>query len=177
MPPPPRVRILLLACTVAALAFGWAAAPTAVVIGPPTAAAEVGGMKAARYRLKRFVPTTGERATRIALTAVGVPYRWGGASMEGGFDCSGLVLWAYAQLGIQLPHSSYALFDLGRPVAIGEMKPGDMVFFSGLGHMGLYIGGGRMVHAPHSGRLVEVVNLAGSYYAERLVGARRVESV
>ena len=172
--PPPRVRILLLACTVTALAFGWAAAPTGVGIAPPPAAAGVGGMKATRYTLKRAVPTVGERAAKIALTAVGVPYSWGGASLGSGFDCSGLVLWAYGRLGVELPHSSYSLFDIGRPVALNEMKPGDMVFFSGLGHMGLYIGRGRMVHAPQSGRLVEVVPLSGSYYGDRLVGARRV---
>jgi len=174
MPPPPRVRILLLALTVAALAFGWAAAPSGVVIGPPTAAAQETGMKATRYTLKRAVPTLGERATKIALAAVGVPYRWGGASPTSGFDCSGLVLWAYGRLGVELPHSSYALFDLGRPVARNELQPGDMVFFSGLGHMGLYVGRGRMVHAPQSGRLVEVVPLTGSYYGDRLVAARRI---
>jgi cell wall-associated NlpC family hydrolase len=173
-PPPPRARVLLLASALAAIVFGWAAAPSGLVAPRPAAAAQVTGMKATRFTLKRAVPTLGERATRIALQAVGVPYQWGGASPGSGFDCSGLVLWAYGRLGVELPHSSYALFDLGRPVALNEMKPGDMVFFSGLGHMGLYIGRGRMVHAPRSGRLVEVVPLAGSYYDDRLVGARRV---
>jgi cell wall-associated NlpC family hydrolase len=175
MPPPPRVRILLLAFAVSAFAFGWAAAPSGLVSPQPAAAAQVTGMKATRFTLKRWVPTLGERAARIALQAVGVPYVWGGASPTGGFDCSGLVYWAYGRLGVELPHSSYALFDLGRPVATNRLEPGDMVFFSGLGHVGLYIGDGRMVHAPHSGRLVEVVTLTGSHYGERLVGARRVE--
>jgi cell wall-associated NlpC family hydrolase len=175
MPPPPRVRILLLAFAFAAFAFGWSAPPSGLVAPRPAAAAQITEMKATRFTLKRFVPTLGERATRIALQAVGIPYQWGGASPASGFDCSGLVYWAYGRLGVALPHSSYALFDMGRPVAMNRLKPGDMVFFSGLGHMGLYIGGGRMVHAPQSGRLVEVVPLAGSYYAERLVGARRIE--
>jgi len=104
---------------------------------------------------KRRRPTVGERAARIALKAVGVPYSWGGASMSG-FDCSGLVYWAYSRLGVDLPHSSYALYDVGRRVARSRMKPGDVLFFSGLGHVGLYLGRGRMVHAPHSGRTVEV---------------------
>jgi cell wall-associated NlpC family hydrolase len=119
-------------------------------------------------------PTLGDRAATIALEAVGVPYRWGGASREGGFDCSGLVYWAYGQLGLELPHSSYALYGLGRKVPRSRLQPGDVLFFSGFGHVGLYVGRGRMVHAPESGRDVEVVELGGSYYGRSLVGARRL---
>jgi cell wall-associated NlpC family hydrolase len=118
--------------------------------------------------------TVGARAAAIALRAVGVPYRWGGASPVGGFDCSGLVYWAYGRLGIELPHSSYALHEMGRPVARSRMKAGDLLFFSGLGHVGIYIGHGRMVHAPHSGTRVQVVRLGKSPYGARLVGIRRV---
>jgi cell wall-associated NlpC family hydrolase len=119
-------------------------------------------------------PTLGERAATIAVKAVGVPYRWGGSSLTGGFDCSGLIYWAYGRLGIELPHSSYALYQQGRWVARSGLREGDVLFFSGLGHVGLYIGGGRMVHAPQSGRLVEIVRLGNSNYGLRLVGARRV---
>ena len=119
-------------------------------------------------------PTLGQRAARIAVKAVGVPYRWGGSSPSTGFDCSGLVSWAYGRLGIALPHSSYALYDKGRPVPVARLRAGDLLFFSGLGHVGLYVGRGRMVHAPQSGRLVEVVRLGGSGYGGRLVGARRI---
>ena len=119
-------------------------------------------------------PTVGERAAAIAVREVGVPYRWGGSSPAGGFDCSGLVYWAYGQLGIELPHSSYALYDQGRRVARSRMKPGDLLFFSGLGHVGIYIGRGRMVHAPHTGTRVQVVKLGRSSYGARLVGVRRV---
>jgi cell wall-associated NlpC family hydrolase len=118
-------------------------------------------------------PSVGERAAAIALREVGVPYRWGGSS-PAGFDCSGLVYWTYARLGIELPHSSYALYDLGRRVARSGMKPGDLLFFSGLGHVGIYIGRGRMVHAPHSGTRVQVVKLGRSSYGSRLVGVRRI---
>lgn len=170
---PTRLRSLLLAFALAAVVFGWAAAPISVTERTPAAAKRL-YTKSARYARKRPPkPTLGERAASIALKAVGVPYRWGGASLAGGFDCSGLVHWAYGRLGIELPHSSYALFDQGRRVAQGRMKPGDVLFFSGLGHVGLYLGRGRMVHAPHSGRLVEVVTLGRSHYGERLVGARR----
>ena len=81
--------------------------------------------------------TLGERAAKIALRAVGVPYRWGGASPAGGFDCSGLVYWTYSRLGVELAHSSYALYDLGRRVPRSRLKPGDVLFFSGLGHVGV----------------------------------------
>jgi cell wall-associated NlpC family hydrolase len=121
----------------------------------------------------RYV-SIGERAARVALQAVGVPYRWGGESPASGFDCSGLVRWAYGRVGIDVPHSSYALWATGRPVDRARMEPGDVLVFSGLGHVGLYIGHGRMVHAPYSGKTVEVVGLASSNYASRLVGARRI---
>jgi cell wall-associated NlpC family hydrolase len=115
-------------------------------------------------------PTLGQRAARLALNAVGVPYAWGGSSPSGGFDCSGLVSWAYGRLGVRLPHSSYALYNRGRRVARSRLKTGDLVFFYGLGHVGMYLGRGRMVHAPSSGRRVEVVPLGG----RSLIGARRI---
>jgi peptidoglycan DL-endopeptidase CwlO len=119
-------------------------------------------------------PTKAERAARFALGEVGVPYRWGGESPETGFDCSGLVRWAYLRVGVELPHNSYALYGQGRRVPDAKMEPGDILFFEGLGHVGLYLGRGRMVHAPETGRNVEVVRLAGSNYGSRLIGARRV---
>jgi cell wall-associated NlpC family hydrolase len=169
---PPRIVSLLLAFPIAAIVGGWAAAPS----GRETVASSVvfTEMKATRYVLRRYNPTVGDRAAEIALQAVGIPYRWGGSSPSSGFDCSGLVYWAYGRLGIELPHSSYALYDQGRPVALSRLMPGDVLFFAGLGHVGLYIGGGRMVHAPHSGRDVEIVTLNGSNYGLRLVDARRV---
>ena len=115
--------------------------------------------------------TVAERAVALARTQLGTPYRWGGAS-PGGFDCSGLVAWAYGRLGVELPHNAAALFSVGRPVTPSKLRPGDLVFFRGLGHMGMYVGHGKMIHAPQSGRTVEIQSLAvrrGS-----LVGARRL---
>lgn len=109
-----------------------------------------------------------------ALEVVGTPYRWGGQSPATGFDCSGLVRWAYARVGIDLPHSSYALYDEGRRVRESKLEPGDLLFFEGLGHVGLYLGNGRMVHSPQTGRSVEVVRLASTNYGARLIAARRV---
>ena len=121
-------------------------------------------------------PTRAERAVKVALEAVGTPYRWGGESPVTGFDCSGLVRWAYGRVGVDLPHNSYALYGEGRRVSEPSMEPGDILFFEGLGHVGLYLGRGRMVHAPQTGRNVEIVRLAATNYGARLIGARRVAS-
>jgi cell wall-associated NlpC family hydrolase len=160
---PPRLRSLLLAFAFAAFSFGYAV---------EVADARLPGPARAKPAVPK--PTVGERAARNALRAVGIPYRWGGSTPASGFDCSGLVYWSYGQLGVELPHSSYALYGRGRPVKRSRMKAGDLLFFYGLGHVGMYVGRGRMVHAPQSGRLVEVVRLAGSHYGSRLVGARRI---
>jgi cell wall-associated NlpC family hydrolase len=173
-----RLRILLPAC--ALVAFGFAlllAEPGRAPTTPGRAQVAIPDefhAKSVWYARKQPRPTLGERVAKIALQAVGVPYRWGGASPAGGFDCSGLVYWAYGRLGVDVPHSSYALYDLGRRVGRSGLKPGDVLFFSGLGHVGLYLGRGRMVHAPQSGRTVEVVAFDGSDYGERLVGVRRL---
>ncbi len=171
---PTRRLSLLLSCAVASAAFAFVAEPGKAPRTPVVLELPEYHTKSARHSIRRPKPTLGQRAARIALQAVGVPYRWGGASPTSGFDCSGLVYWAYGRLGVEVPHSSYALYDLGRRVPRSRLKPGDLLFFTGLGHMGLYIGNGRMVHAPQSGRTVEVVALGRSNYGLRLVGARRI---
>jgi peptidoglycan DL-endopeptidase CwlO len=108
----------------------------------------------------------------IAMQYLGTPYVWGGAS-PGGFDCSGLVVYVYAQVGVSLPHSSYAQYAAGVPVSMSELQPGDLVFFYGLGHVGIYIGGGSFIHAPHTGDVVKISSISGSY-ASSFVGARRI---
>jgi cell wall-associated NlpC family hydrolase len=124
-----------------------------------------------RPRRSEPVPTLGARAARFALHEVGVPYVWGGESPSG-FDCSGLVRWSYLHVGIDLPHSSYALYDQGRRVPRRGMQPGDIMFFDGLSHVGLYVGNGRMVHAPYTGTDVQVVSLG--QWAGHFDGARRI---
>lgn len=109
----------------------------------------------------------------IAMRYLGVPYVWGGSSPDG-FDCSGLVSYAYAQMGVNLPHSTYALYGMGTAVSKDQLEPGDLVFFDGLGHMGIYIGGGQFVHAPHTGDVVKISSLGESWYASTYVGARRI---
>lgn len=115
----------------------------------------------------------GGSAVDYALSMLGVRYVWGGAS-PGGFDCSGLVVWAYAQVGVSLPHYTGALWNAGVPVSYDQLQPGDLVFFHGLGHVGIYIGGGQMVHAPHTGDVVKISDISSGYYRETYEGARRV---
>jgi cell wall-associated NlpC family hydrolase len=83
-------------------------------------------------------------------------------------------MWAYAQVGVALPHSSYAQYNYGVPVSEDELQPGDLVFFDGLGHVGIYIGGGQFVHAPHTGDVVKISSLSEDWYAANYVGARRI---
>jgi cell wall-associated NlpC family hydrolase len=138
-----------------------ALAPT-VPVAPPTATAPP----------PVAPPPTHGGVVGIAMQYLGTPYVWGGAS-PGGFDCSGLVMYVFAQVGISLPHSSYAQYGMGSPVARSDLQPGDLVFFDGLGHVGIYVGGGSFIHAPHTGDVVKISSLSG-WYASTYVGARRL---
>jgi peptidoglycan DL-endopeptidase CwlO len=109
----------------------------------------------------------------IAMQYLGVPYRWGGSSPSG-FDCSGFVMFVYAQVGVSLPHNAAAQYGHGTPVARSDLQPGDLVFFNGLGHNGIYVGGGQFIHAPHTGDVVKISSLSSSWYASTWVGARRL---
>jgi hypothetical protein len=93
-------------------------------------------------------------ATNMALSQVGKPYVYGAASPYVGFDCSGLVMWAYGRVGISLPHSSYGQVDRGLAIPRSQMRRGDLVFEYGNGHVGIYLGHGLVLAAPHSGTVV-----------------------
>lgn len=110
----------------------------------------------------------------IAMQYLGIPYRWGGSSPSGGFDCSGFVMFVYAQAGVSLPHNAAMQFGFGVPVSRDALEPGDLVFFDGLGHNGIYIGGGQFIHSPHTGDVVKISGLNDSWYAARWVGAKRL---
>ena len=116
----------------------------------------------------------GARAVAIAQRYLGIPYRWGGASPRTGFDCSGFVMYVYAKVGVSLPHNAAAQYRYGRAVSRSDLRPGDLVFFNGLGHNGIYVGGGRFIHSPHSGDVVKISSLASSWYARTWVGGRRL---
>ncbi len=133
------------------------------------------GATAATPEGATVVPASGysSQVVSIAMSYLGVPYVWGG-STPSGFDCSGLVMYAFAQLGISLPHSSYAMWNYGTPVPSDQLQPGDIVFFDGLGHVGLYIGGGEFVDAPYTGAFVRVDSLTTGWAAANYDGARRI---
>jgi len=108
----------------------------------------------------------------IAMQYLGVPYVYGGSSPSG-FDCSGLVMYVFGQIGVSLPHNAAAQYGYGMPVSRDQLQAGDLVFFNGLGHVGIYIGGGQFIHAPHTGDVVKISSLSG-WYSSTFVGARRL---
>ena len=111
----------------------------------------------------------------VAFRYLGIPYRWAGATPASGFDCSGLVQYVYAQLGISLPHNAAAQFNSPQAVSVprNQLQPGDLVFFDGLDHVGIYIGGGDFIDAPHTGAFVRIDSLTG-WYAAKYDGAKRI---
>jgi cell wall-associated NlpC family hydrolase len=110
---------------------------------------------------------------RYARHFLGIRYAWGGRSPRTGFDCSGLVSYVYAHFGIRLPRVSHTQFGSGRRIARSRLRPGDLVFFNGAGHVGIYAGKGRFIHAPHRGTVVQLSRLGGPY-GRGYDGARRV---
>src|SRR5579859_3098017 len=124
-------------------------------------------------RSKREAPAMGERVVSFARHLLGVPYSWGGSSPRTGFDCSGFVRYVYGHFGISLAHSSFADYWRGRRIGRWAMRPGDLVFFDGEGHVGIYVGHGRFIHAPHTGTVVRISTMSG-WYASRFDGARRL---
>jgi peptidoglycan DL-endopeptidase CwlO len=108
----------------------------------------------------------------IAMQYLGIPYVYGGAS-PAGFDCSGFIMYVFAQVGISLPHNAAAQYGYGMPVSRDQLQPGDLVFFNGLGHAGIYVGGGSFIHSPHTGDVVKISSISG-WYSSTWVGARRL---
>ncbi|HEY7207699.1 MAG TPA: NlpC/P60 family protein [Gaiellaceae bacterium] len=139
----------------------------AIAVAVSAVHATAGSMsRAHKARIKREE----RRVVHVAREQLGVRYVWGGESRRG-FDCSGLVRYVYRRIGISLPHSTFAQFYRGRAVARRRLRPGDLLFFDGRAHVGVYIGHGKLVHAPHSGTRVQV---AGIGSLGSLSGARRL---
>jgi peptidoglycan DL-endopeptidase CwlO len=111
-----------------------------------------------------------QAAIDAAYSVIGVPYQFGGSSPESGFDCSGLTMWAWSHAGVSLPHSSAMQYAVLPHVAQSDLQPGDLVFFySPIHHVGLYVGGGRMIDAPFTGTVVQMRSVEWDVY----VGAAR----
>jgi len=114
---------------------------------------------------------------KAARSFLGVPYLWGGTSPEAGFDCSGLTMTVYQLNGVDLPRTSGEQFGTGEDVDKDELLKGDLVFFvtakgSKVSHVGVYIGGGRFIHAPGKGKKIRIDSLSNVYYHERYLGGR-----
>lgn len=117
-----------------------------------------------------------------ALGLIGVEYRWGGETPDGGLDCSGLVRHVFQQVtGMTLPRTSKELSRIGAPIARGDLKAGDLVFFDtrrfAFSHVGIYLGDDRFIHAPSRGREVEIAELSNGYWRKHFNGARRLVGV
>ena len=119
------------------------------------------------------------RAAQTAISMIGRPYHYGGATPRG-FDCSGLVQYSYAQAGVRLPHGTEYLLRSTRTVPYGDMKRGDLLFFDLSGkkssHVAIYLGDGRFVHAPATGRSVDLGSLADPFWKDYFSAARRIDA-
>jgi cell wall-associated NlpC family hydrolase len=115
----------------------------------------------------------GIRVVSYARHFIGIPYRYGGSTPGSGFDCSGLVRFVYQHFGIALPHSSWGDLSHGRRVSRRSLRPGDLVFFYDAGHVGIYVGDGRFIDAPHSGARVRISTMGAysGYYGARRFSA------
>ena len=119
------------------------------------------------------------RAASVAKTMIGTPYKWGG-STPGGFDCSGLVQYSYNKAGLSVPRTSRDQYSASRHISLRQARTGDLVFFrfdGRISHVGIYLGDGRFVHAPSSGKQVEVASLRQPPYSNAFATAGRIGTV
>lgn len=127
-------------------------------------------------------PSDESRMNSLAIYAMSLsdtPYRYGGANPENGFDCSGFVQFVFQNsLGMKLPRTSAEMSRVGIPLEIGELRPGDLVFFntrkSRFSHVGIFIGENRFVHSPKTGKAISIASLDDRYWRSRYDGARRI---
>lgn len=126
---------------------------------------------------------SGQQIVDYLMQYKGRPYVWGGSNPSSGFDCSGLLQWGFGHFGINIPRVTYDQIGTGKAVSMKELQVGDMVFFendsghSGPDHVGIYIGNGKMLHAPKTGDVIKISDLSSDYYRTHFAGARRVTGV
>ncbi|NJN40761.1 MAG: C40 family peptidase [Gammaproteobacteria bacterium] len=126
---------------------------------------------------KQGFPSVRRPIVQLALSMVGVPYRYGGSDPAAGFDCSGLVYYSYTTNGHAVPRTSQAQYDAAFKIPLAQAAEGDLLFFRDqekLSHVAIYIGDGRFVHAPSSGDSVRVAEVESPYYQQHLVAVGRL---
>jgi hypothetical protein len=124
----------------------------------------------------------GEDIVNYLKQYIGKPYVWGGNNPETSFDCSGLMQWGFKHFGIDLPRVTYDQIGQGTAIGMKGLRPGDLVFFDtaskeGPDHVGIYMGGGKMLHTPKQGKAVEIADMTQGYYSDRFMGGRRIDTV
>jgi hypothetical protein len=157
--------------------------PAPEIYAPRVVTLDLGSINAKSFGLTGFEVPSFEVQEMLdtALSYLGVPYRFGGASPRTGFDCSGLVNHVFRQaFGLSLPRTAREIARNGAAVARGELLPGDLVFFNTRGflnsHVGIYLGDSKFVHAPNSRGRVRIDDLDNTYYRTRFNGARRISA-
>lgn len=161
------------AAQLAAQAAATAAALASFTGNQDQSPAASAGSTATSAPTRQYSGNAAQIAVRVAQDQLGKPYVWG-AEGPGSFDCSGLTMYAYAAAGISLPHYTGAQWNSGRHISQSELQPGDLIFFhSDLHHMGMYIGGGQLIHAPHTGDVVRIASLSG-WFQDNYAGAVRI---
>ncbi len=152
---------------------GGAAAPA-----PAAGETEATAPAAAEPEAEPATPTASEVVLARASELIGLPYAWGGTNPATGFDCSGLVYYLAGQVGVEVPRTSFAMYEIGTPVSREELRAGDLVFFTtyaaGASHVGIYDGNGGFIHAQSEGTGVQRTSLDKPWWAQRYLGARRI---
>jgi len=166
-----RVRIRMV--------IGCTAILAACSVTPPRSTPVMTQERADQQAVDQQAPSTlGDEIALRAIAQVGTPYRYGGADLDG-FDCSGLVYFIHRELGLTVPRTAAEQYQASTPVNVHGLVPGDLLFFrttrsKRITHVAIYAGGGRFVHAPQTGRTIELRGLQDDYYGPRLVGAGRL---
>lgn len=120
----------------------------------------------------------GQEVVLSATQHLGLPYIFGGEDPNRGFDCSGLIKYTFEEFNVELPHRADLQYNYGEPVKKTDLQPGDIVFFSTggypIGHVGIYVGEGKFIHAPRTGRTISIDSISSGYFSNHYVGARRI---